>query len=187
MYYTYQGNTILIRVPKAASSTTVAVLTSAFGDLQENGPVHETYAELRERVNSSLLEDRPWRVIAFVRHPIPWFNSIVSYFWEGNGWADKFWNGPLKRFDGPNREAQLLVNMTHTPRHWMLDKDGKMAVTDVYRVEDMKKFSESLMVPYQHVGETPKTQRIALNWTKEQLDVLRERFAWELQYYPEGL
>lgn len=187
MYYTQSGNIILIRVPKAGSSTAQHLVGSAFQDAIENGVIHETYDEMRGRIKGDFLEQQNWRIIGFVRHPIPWLNSMVSQFWDDCVWAGRWFGGGLKRFDGPDLPARLLLHMDRTPHHWFTDKYGAVRVTEIWRVEDMADFATSLNVPCLHMNETPKLQRREIDWSPKEREIIKLRFARELAYYPEGL
>jgi hypothetical protein len=187
VYYSQAGNIVLIRVPKTGSSSAYTAMREAFRDVMENGPLHETYAEMRVRIKSTFLEQQDWRIVGFVRHPLPWLNSMVAQFWEDNVLSHPWYGGGLKRFEGPDLAANVLKHVTHTPYDWFTNADGNVCVTEIYRVEDMIEFTENLRVPYRHDNMTPKAERKNLDWTPAQLDTLRKRFHRELVHYPEGL
>jgi hypothetical protein len=187
VYYSVAGNVVLIRVPKAGSSSAYTAMREAFRDAMENGDLHETYAELRERLNSDFLERQNWRVVGFVRHPLAWLDSMVAQFWPDCHYAARWFGGGLKRFDGPDLNVNLLTHMKRTPYDWFTDADGNVCVTEIWRMEDMASFCKNLDVPYRHGNPTPEKERRKIDWTPTQLDAIRARFHRELQHYPEGL
>lgn len=187
MYYAQAGNMVLIRVPKTGSSSAMNLIKQAHYDSMENGPPHETYAEMRTRIKSDFLEQQSWRVIGFVRHPLPWLNSMVAQFWDDCIHGQRWFGGGFKRFDGPDLCTNILLHAKRTPYDWFTDADGNIRVTEVRRMEDMDEFAASLHLAPLHQNITPDAERRTLNWTTEQLDAIRSRFHRELQHYPEGL
>ncbi len=188
VYYSVAGNIVLIRVPKAGSSSAYTAMCEAYRDSMENGDLHETYAELRKRIRSpGFLEQQDWRVIGFVRHPLAWLDSMTAQFWPDCHYAARWFGGGLSRYDGPELTAKILTHMKLTPYDWFTDADGNVRVTEVWRMEDMAAFCKNLDVPYQHGNPTPDDQRKKLEWTPVQLAAIKARFHRELAHYPEGL
>jgi hypothetical protein len=198
MYWSAKQKVAFIRIPKTGSSTAHNTLKKALPDLEENGPVHETYTEMRNRSDRRAHDRGPrhnafpaphpgQRIIAFVRHPLDWLPSFFAMLPGPTGQFVDEWlggKGTETYRAAPDRGKQFLDALTLTPYDWMTYK-GKLMATEIWRTEDMAGFCATFHKPWQHINQTGVRRKVDLEWTPEDLERIKVMFARELKHYPE--
>lgn len=182
MFISRKHEFIFIRVPKTGSTTAKKALKNTFLHLIEQGEAHETYAEacVRDPLLETLGAD--FRLTAFVRKPIPWLNAMYVLLRNAPTYAHKWMGCDISKLTGTPSSA-FLEAMPMTPYDWFTDADGAVRATDIWRMEDMKDFTDHLDLPPLWENHTPKHFQVRLPWTPDDYVIIRKRFERELEHY----
>lgn len=199
MYYSKAQRLAYIRIPKTGSTTQYETLKKALPDIVQNGDVHETFSEMKQRSDRRAHDtcarhnafpdmNHGWRVVAFVRHPLDWLPSFFSMMTGPKSQYTDRWlqnsTGTENYWDAPDRGSLFLADLRCTPYDWFTH-EGEVVATEIWRCEDMAGFCATWQKPWKHINKTGVRRQVTLDWTEEDLVMIRAMFARELAHYPE--
>ena len=132
-------------------------------------------------------EFETYEKIGLIRHPFDWLKSFYKICLE----AGSHWNDWVPGAKNPGKEhSQKTLNLflanTMTQFDWLTHPEtGKLLVDKIYRIEDLAKISAKWGVDNpERLNETGAP--IPIEWTDDQLGLIKKRFARELSYYDAG-
>lgn len=184
MHISRTNKFLFIRVPKTGSTTAHAALNNAFTHYVKQGPDthHETYREIIDTYQNIEEQLEDFRIIAFVREPVAWINSLFSLFRAQEPWALKWMDKRVRDLDKPIPAA--FIEAIPTPYDWMTDKHGVCKVNEIWRMEDLTKFCADLDLPPLWENRTSNQERRQLAFTGDDLAAIQRKFHRELKHYP---
>jgi hypothetical protein len=81
------------------------------------------------------------------------------------------------------RPAAFLEAMPMTPYDWFTAPDGSVRANEIWRMEDMRDFTDKFDLPPLWYNRQPKNLRYNVLWTPDDLALIKKRFHRELEHY----